>query len=276
MCKTNLQGIMDNSFGQNGIIYYDKISLMGIAPNYISGLKIGPNNDIFISINHADSCFILNYNANGTLNQNFGINGAVKTRFTEVIGTNTVFMSMVKDFDIQIDGKIILLEDNSLANNIINPNSNQVLIRLNTNGSIDTTFNNGKRINIDKQYGFNFIKYIAPTHLYLAGASTSTLTPPYDMIATVLKYNLSNVVGINETDKQTILQIYPNPFTNQLFVNNMHEVKTLHLFDVLGKQIKINVQGNTVFTEATLTSGLYFLKAQLKNGVTVTQKVVKE
>ncbi len=82
--------------------------------------------------------------------------------------------------------------------------------------------------------------------------------------------------GFDELNNSKHLTISPNPFTHQLFISNMQEVKTLQLFDVLGKQIKIEVQGNAILTEPNLPSGMCFLKAQFKNGATLTQKVLRE
>ncbi len=89
-------------------------------------------------------------------------------------------------------------------------------------------------------------------------------------------YNQFFTLGTEELIGANAIAISPNPFTNQLFISSMQEVKKLQLFDVLGKQVKIEVQGNVVFTETNLPSGMYFLKAQLRNGSVVTQKVLRE
>ncbi len=91
-----------------------------------------------------------------------------------------------------------------------------------------------------------------------------------------LKHSVSlKTFGVNEPHQLNLI-IFPNPFTHQLFVSNMHEVKTLQLFDALGKEVKIHINDNSVTTEPKLPSDMYFLKAQFKNSSFVTHKVLRE
>ncbi len=251
-CSTNMQGNFITSFGNNGIITNVPGGIIQNAPNNSFYIGFGPKP-------------IIKIKSDGSLDQTFGNNGVA----------NISPLTSLSHFDVQNDGKVIFILKT------IEPNNNQVIsvLRLNLNGKNDSTFNFGNPFKIDFHPTNNelvhCIKYKAPRTVYIGGVNYDFSTNFSKSTIVKLKL-LDTSLGINENNNSTNLSIYPTPFTNQLFVSNMQDVKTLQLFDVLGKELKLEIIGNTVNTEANLQSGLYFLKAQFKNGASVMQKILRE
>ncbi|MBK5213449.1 MAG: T9SS type A sorting domain-containing protein [Flavobacteriaceae bacterium] len=63
----------------------------------------------------------------------------------------------------------------------------------------------------------------------------------------------------NDTD---LIGVYPNPFTDELFIESKLPLKDVGLFDVLGCEIKVEVQDNFKIETTTLSAGTYILKIQ--------------
>ena len=84
-------------------------------------------------------------------------------------------------------------------------------------------------------------------------------------VTSSLKANQSSINGLN---------VYPNPVTSGMFYINTdsNDLKSVSIFDVLGKQILKTRTSNAVNVSA-LTSGVYILKIT-ENGFTATRKLV--
>ncbi|SRX73453.1 T9SS type A sorting domain-containing protein [Aequorivita antarctica] len=62
-----------------------------------------------------------------------------------------------------------------------------------------------------------------------------------------------------------LMRVYPNPFKNELFLNSKLPVSDVSLFDVLGKEIKIEIQDNFRIETSSLSTGTYILKLRTEN-----------
>lgn len=88
------------------------------------------------------------------------------------------------------------------------------------------------------------------------------------------------VTSINETIAGSI-QVYPNPFKEELFVRIESELEeiTIDITDVVGKEImhKSYLSGNGVgqINTSQLFSGIYFLKIRKGNKTIAVQKIIK-
>ena len=82
-------------------------------------------------------------------------------------------------------------------------------------------------------------------------------------------------VGIQENNNETI-NVYPNPFTNELVIDNIPENSTITLFDVSGKIVYQSVEKDSkiVINGFLMSNGFYFLNIQ-GSGVNIQRKVVK-
>lgn len=62
-----------------------------------------------------------------------------------------------------------------------------------------------------------------------------------------------------------LMSVYPNPFKNELFLNSKLPVRDVSLFDVLGKEINIEIQDNFRIETSSLSAGTYILKLRTEN-----------
>lgn len=137
--KTNKNGILDTSFGTNG-----KVTTIIEKSAYPNDIAIQPDGKIIVAgslhlISGGSASFVVRYNSNGTLDQTFGTNG------TFVLASANQFYS------------ILLLADGSimLGGNTNNINARGILVKLDTNGIIDTTFGTNGILALDAT-GFQF------------------------------------------------------------------------------------------------------------------------
>jgi PKD repeat protein len=83
-------------------------------------------------------------------------------------------------------------------------------------------------------------------------------------------------VGINDIVLNDI-KIYPNPFKNQLRIDNEKLViNKIEIFDVTGKEVNFEKSGdkNIVISTSNWDNGIYFLHLRIKNA-TFVKKIVK-
>ncbi|MBK7692404.1 MAG: hypothetical protein IPJ31_15295 [Bacteroidetes bacterium] len=127
LVRYNTNGTLDNSFGNGGIVITDIDS-----SETAYSMAIQPNGKIILAgkiVNHDFA--LVRYNNDGTLDNSFGNNGKL---ITDISGSANLQPAIV----IQSDGKIVL------ASRVYMFNGNDiVLIRYNTNGTLDNTFANG-------------------------------------------------------------------------------------------------------------------------------------
>lgn len=69
--------------------------------------------------------------------------------------------------------------------------------------------------------------------------------------------------------------IFPNPFTNHIFLNHLANLEKVRIFDLNGSLILQYSKNEKINTEK-LSSGLYFIEIQLENGVIYNYKIVKK
>ena len=71
---------------------------------------------------------------------------------------------------------------------------------------------------------------------------------------------------VSDSDSD-LMSVYPNPFKNELFLNSKLPVSDVSLFDVLGKEIKIEIQDNFRIETSSLSTGTYILKLRTENSL---------
>jgi len=92
------------------------------------------------------------------------------------------------------------------------------------------------------------------------------------MTSTTVNPNCNNVLNTPEFEVETVT-IFPNPFRDVITIQSENLNLKFQMFDVLGKQIDINRNTNTINT-SSLESGIYFLKVEGHN-VVKTFKLIK-
>lgn len=90
--------------------------------------------------------------------------------------------------------------------------------------------------------------------------------------------NIDNTcLGVDEIgNKKAEIQIYPNPFENDLHINSKIKLDYIILNDISGKLIKKIENPNSVISLNDLSSGVYLLKIKLNNGSVRTFKIIKK
>jgi cyanophycinase-like exopeptidase len=71
------------------------------------------------------------------------------------------------------------------------------------------------------------------------------------------------------------IAIYPNPFTDRIFIDSTMPLNAVSLYDILGKEIKVEVQDNWKIDTSLLSTGLYILKLKTEEGQQ-TFKILKK
>ncbi len=101
----------------------------------------------------------------------------------------------------------------------------------------------------------------------------------------ITRFDLTPIVGISEiqSTESNMLSIYPNPTSEQLFVNYIGQKGDLKfiVFNMLGEVVRTVDVGNTYETASysfdltDIASGVYFIQAQC-NGQVTSKKFVKQ
>lgn len=135
LVRLNPNGSIDTSFGNNGII---KSLGLSLKPYDISIQEDGKIILIGYTITDNDWDFIiLRFNQNGTIDQSFGKNGIVILDIGTYTGESRS-RDIAKSLLIQSDGKIVVGGETGAITFF-----DTVLVRLNSNGSLDPYFGNG-------------------------------------------------------------------------------------------------------------------------------------
>jgi len=191
--------------------------------------------------------------------------------------TNNGFSYYVNSIALQKDGKIIVAGEFSIYNNYV---ANRIA-RLNTDGSLDTTFT-GSNFNLVYNYisendtvGLNCIALQKDGKIILGGAFSSYKT---DIPAAfIIRIKGTEVVLSNEDfiKENKSFSVWPNPVKNTLNINSLNESNySVKIYDLLGRLIYTKENVNTSIDVSSFTSGLYLIKIKAENGE-ASQKFIK-
>jgi len=84
-------------------------------------------------------------------------------------------------------------------------------------------------------------------------------------------------LSINENELQQIINIYPNPVNNILYIENNKNIDIVKItvYNILGKVVLIKKNIFNQLNLSVLKSGILFVKIETENG-TITKKIIKE
>lgn len=145
--KFNSSGNIDSSFNGVGFVHLTDI-MNDCQGQYFSSIKILPSGDFLISGNRwcDSSLFLFKVLSSGQLDTTFGNQGVSEFYSTQ-------FRYMTTSFDIQADGKIVLVGGRT-HKFIMNSPAEAFATRFNNNGSLDTSYGNaGKEMLNIYQFG---------------------------------------------------------------------------------------------------------------------------
>lgn len=247
IARLNTDGSLDTSFNPGSG-----------ADSDIEEVIIQPDGKIiitgsFTSYNNSSTGRIARLNPDGTLDNTFNLSG---TGFTN---NEQLWLS------IQSDGKILVGGNSSQFNG----NSVPKLVRLNTDGSLDNTFNSGGTgpdakvwaivIQSDGKIiiGGDFSDYNGTTSRRLA------------------RLNGSNTTSIENINNDFSFNFFPNPSNEFITVNGLPINSTVKIFDITGKVVYNSPVQNeqTTINLSNLTNGVYIIQAE-NNGFSANRKLV--
>jgi uncharacterized delta-60 repeat protein len=158
--RRNTDGSLDASFGTNGIASYPFLDF-----GFFHSIALQNDGKILLShSNNLSTIHVVRFNANGTLDTTFANNG--------FYANSTFPFAYVNDMEIQTDGKILLggYAENSSENNF------KLIIRLNSNGVIDSQFATNGVFTIDMGLNDNLSKLLLQSDGKIIGIGrTNTL-----------------------------------------------------------------------------------------------------
>ena len=269
----NQNGTIDTSFGNNGV----KVVDFGDKDSIIN-MQLTTDNKIIATGYHGYTVGVSNYVniplvkllENGNYDTSFGNNGIVLTNRDS---SNLTDLSY--DLSIQPDGKIICF---GTTPDPVNSGTDFLLIRFNTNGSLDTTFNNVGYKSIDfstsNAIGTSFLIQNDGKFLCAGGLSDNSPT------GCLARLQIDNLATNALTNKP--LSIYPNPFSEYITIESKDlnlQNATIEIYDTTGRTLStITATDSTNFTIPTnknLSKGAYFLKIT-NEGKTETVKMIKQ
>lgn len=111
--------------------------------------------------------------------------------------------------------------------------------------------------------------------VYLLNSPTATLD---SVFLDNLSFSFDITVGIKENNADLNLDIYPNPFDNQVIIKSETAIKTITVMDITGKTLfsqNLNHSFGTTINLENLFLGTYFIQILDENGNIKTEKIVK-
>jgi hypothetical protein len=109
---------------------------------------------------------------------------------------------------------------------------------------------------------------------YTAGVK-AIYTSGESQMATVEFEGCKEVIGIGETG-QTDLQLFPNPFTNEINISDPTLVNSVKIMDMMGQIVKNTIYNGKTIDTKNLSSGVYMVVVETHSGERMIYKMVKE
>ena len=168
LVRYNSNGKLDNSFNGDG-----KITSIFSNGWYNQSHSIIQQTDgkLVVAGNSADMFVLLRYNTDGSLDSSFGSDGKVTT---SLAGSGGGGYSVIQ----QTDGKLVVA-GSAFNNNLNDPSEDFALVRYNTDGTLDTSFNCDGKVTTDFNDGndaaYSVIQQ-ADGKLVVAGCAVSNNT----------------------------------------------------------------------------------------------------
>ncbi len=144
VARYNTTGSLDTSFGDNGKVITD----VGGSYDIMRAIAIQPDGKIIVAGSTQESVTstknmkvcLVRLNTDGTFDTEFGTNGIVTTAIITPIGYPLALFNAAYALSLQLDGKIVTAGTTG---------SDFVLVRYNTDGSLDTSFGSGGEVITD-------------------------------------------------------------------------------------------------------------------------------
>lgn len=259
-CKIDVQGNFDFTFGQDGKVIADLYDELPYTWEGIQTVEELPDHKILLSGNHI-SGFLARINIDGTFDPSFGTNGVLDHQYPH------------EGLTVQPDGKILLGGTKELTPD----NYGYSFTRLLPDGTLDTSFNENGIFDRDISPHHDYLKFMRlqdADKLIVGGSSQLDAA----LNATFTRIILDNNLSIEDHVKETPIVVYPNPFNDRIFIEDLHgQIEEIRLLDNTGKLLnEIPESGSGVYELLNrLPPGLYYLHIDTKDGNKLNKKMVK-
>src|SRR5690554_168907 len=278
--RFNENGTLDTSFGNNGTV----ITTFGPASNLGEINDIALFNDkIILGGNYqyqggtggfgGNKPAIIKLNNDGTLDHGFGRGG--KVVFETYYGANDRLRSIA----VQPDGKIIL--GGGASSPFPFEQSDFFIIKVKRNGNIHQEFgDNGIFITDFEGSNSNYVADLAlqsDNKILAFGITKDSSNEFRNAIICRLK---NEVLGVLDSNWKNEIQIYPNPFSDYIWVESEIPIRTLSIYTVSGKLVKTQQyhkenKYETKFELSQLPAGVYMVSIFFEGFKSVSKKVIK-
>jgi uncharacterized delta-60 repeat protein len=243
--RLNVDGSIDNSFN-TGSGFVGNVNTLTLLPD--GKIIVGGN---FVDYNGTSRSDIIRLNTDGSLDTDFNIGSG--------------FNNVVYCTKIQNDGKIIVGGFFSSYNGTIQNN----IVRLNTDGSVDTSFNTG--------VGFNnsvFSIALLNDGKIMLGGGFTTYKSNNESAYLIELYSETSLSTADFTSTNDF-SIYPNP-VSETFTIDLSDVTRLSFVKIYDLQGKLILETkNKIVDVRNLTAGFYIVKVKTAEGE-FTKKFIKE
>ncbi len=268
--RINTNGTLDTTFATNG--KYNAI--FGSSMNEVNAVAIQPDGKIVLAGRVSGGI----YNSIETLTIRLQTNGVLDTTFNEngyaAIDFNLNAQDSVGDVVILPNGEIIIMGSSNL-------NSDFALLKLNSNGTINTNFGTNGRfftpIGNGQNSWINEAILLPNDDLILCGLATPDLGGKGQFgLVKVTEINLSTSNFENNSE----ILIYPNPTSDFIKIENIDisDNSKIEIFNIQGQKCfcKTNFIENTATIDISqLTEGVYILSIE-NNGQFKSYKICKK
>jgi uncharacterized delta-60 repeat protein len=239
LVRYNSNGSLDTSFSNDGIVKID----LG-ATESIESLVIQPDGKILVcgnsyTVDNKQNIFLARFNSDGSVDKSFANDGVLITNF----GAD---YSYARDIELQSDGKIVLAG---------RTDKQIVLVRYNSNGSIDSTFNdadNESTSTLNNQLviyeDYNFFPTLLDTSVAIYDADLSKLNNG------IGNYNRSSITLSRQGGENSDDVFFASG--NLSFVGNRALLSGIHVGTVTNQNGKLHVEFNQNATQARVNEVL--------------------
>ena len=274
IAKFDNNGHPDTSFGAQGIQYFQVFSnsIYGLSEN----IKLLPDGSMLVGLNAVYSGgtggfygikpTVVKFNSNGSYDLSFANNGKYVFETLHNANDSMRFMS------IQPDGKILIGGGSSYAYPIFD--TDYYMTRLNPDGSLDTGFaNDGFFVTDFNDYESCYIFSVQFQKDAILALGVENTIDNFNYDASIFRLKADSLKSICEFSK-----IYPNPFDNQVIIEDNSYFDRVEMYNMLGQLIlteNFDEVKKYIIDSKSLDAGIYNLVLYYKNQLINYKKLIK-
>lgn len=271
LAKLNTDGSLDNSFGTGGFVSTD-LGNSSLPTDVAKSIAVQPDGKIILVGYQSVLIATVRYNADGSLDNTFGNGGKVLQVIYPQCGDEGHGVAVKPDGKIIVGGK---------ATDASSGYRYFVLLRYNTNGSIDSTFGTSGVVLTSFQTGSDQegnALLIQPDNKIILAGSVQIGSSVYFGLA---RYIPDLNVDIHDNPQEThSLLVYPNPASGlvQVSFNNPTKLPTtIQINNMLGQMVaELPTSGNQhIIDISQLPAGNYIVAVKNEETILAKQLIIE-